>query len=371
MVTVAMSRLFDNFKAVSIGIFVVLAGVLVWSGSMAIPPSIAAEPPGPTAIDKPGAAPSPPPEVWDSARHELGRKIYNFRCYFCHGYSGDARTLASSYIIPKPRNFITTDPQELPRERMLQSITSGVPGSAMAGFYNTITKKEIELVADFIRWEFMVRRLPNTRYHTKENGWDNHERFIVAFPFATGEMALDTPDEALTERQREGKRLFLTTCISCHDRGRVEDEGPIWESRPVSFPRNGVTPSVAGKKLDAVSGASVYARHDNPVMISDPTPRERQGETLFQKNCAFCHAADGTGKNWIGQFLEPHPRDLTANGFMGGQTGTTLLATLREGIPGTSMPAWKSVLSNEELVSILHYINRAFHPVARLEETGQ
>ena len=31
-------------------------------------------------------------------RHERGRAIYNFRCYFCHGYSGDARTLAATYL---------------------------------------------------------------------------------------------------------------------------------------------------------------------------------------------------------------------------------------------------------------------------------
>ncbi|MEQ1714686.1 MAG: L-2-amino-thiazoline-4-carboxylic acid hydrolase [Hyphomicrobium sp.] len=40
-----------------------------------------------------------------SAQHERGRAVYNFRCYFCHGYSGDAATLASSYLTPRPRDF--------------------------------------------------------------------------------------------------------------------------------------------------------------------------------------------------------------------------------------------------------------------------
>ena len=30
----------------------------------------------------------------DPAENEHGRAVYNFRCYFCHGYSGNARTLA-------------------------------------------------------------------------------------------------------------------------------------------------------------------------------------------------------------------------------------------------------------------------------------
>ncbi len=301
----------------------------------------------------------------DVQRHELGRKIYNFRCYFCHGYSGDARTLASSYLSPKPRNFQTTSPESLSLERMMTAITSGVSGSAMAGFGTILDKDEISAVADFVRWEFMIRHAPNTRYHIEANGWDNHERYAEAFPFATGELALDTPDDQLTVGQRAGKQLFFSACISCHDRARVMEEGPIWESRPVSFPRNGVTPKTVGQ-LDGVSGASIYAVHDRPVVVADLTAEERMGETLFQKNCAFCHAADGTGKNWIGRFLEPHPRNLTDKTFMAGQTATTLRMTLREGIPGTSMPAWKSVLSDEQIDAILHYIHRVFHPVAGL-----
>ena len=45
-----------------------------------------------------------PATAGDSAsRHQQGREIYNYRCYFCHGYSGDAKTLASSYLDPPPR----------------------------------------------------------------------------------------------------------------------------------------------------------------------------------------------------------------------------------------------------------------------------
>ena len=41
----------------------------------------------------------------DAGEHEAGRRVYNFRCYFCHGYSGDARTLAASMVQPAPRDF--------------------------------------------------------------------------------------------------------------------------------------------------------------------------------------------------------------------------------------------------------------------------
>ena len=44
---------------------------------------------------------------------EAGRSVYNFRCYFCHGYSGDARTLAAEFLSPPPRDFTDTDPEAL------------------------------------------------------------------------------------------------------------------------------------------------------------------------------------------------------------------------------------------------------------------
>ncbi len=46
---------------------------------------------------------SPPAAKLDT--HEQGRAVYNFRCYFCHGYSGDAKTLAATYLQPPPRDF--------------------------------------------------------------------------------------------------------------------------------------------------------------------------------------------------------------------------------------------------------------------------
>ena len=39
------------------------------------------------------------------------------------------------------------------------------------------------------------------------------------------------PWEQLDERQQRGKRLFLSACITCHDHGRVDTPGTVWESR--------------------------------------------------------------------------------------------------------------------------------------------
>jgi mono/diheme cytochrome c family protein len=85
--------------------------------------------------------------------------------------------------------------------------------------------------------------------------------------------------------------------------------------------------------------------------------------------CVGCHVYSDAphgrpnphdGRNWIGAFLEPHPRDLTDREFARTRSRRQLAQAIGDGIPGTSMPAWKSVLEADEIDSILAYIARAF-----------
>ncbi|NMG44660.1 c-type cytochrome [Aromatoleum toluvorans] len=312
-------------------------------------------------------APAFAADAGKDARHEAGRKIYNFRCYFCHGYSGDAKTLAATYLAPKPRDFTKDDEKSISREQMIAAVRDGKPGTAMKGFKGIISERDVETVVDFVRAEFIRAKAVNTRYHTPENGWPNHERNKVAFPFATGAIPLDRPWDQLSPTEKKGKRLFLSTCISCHDHARTEDPGPVWGGRPLSYPRNHFDPgdfnAPPPTKADAIASASPYALHDVVPQVSGLTPGEKRGETLFQANCAFCHGATGTGRNWIGSFMEPHPRDLTDPKFMKDMTRGRLAHTIREGLPNTSMPAWKSVLKDDEIDAIIAYVSRVFHPV--------
>ena len=298
------------------------------------------------------------------AQLEAGRKIYNFRCYFCHGYSGNAQTVAADMLAPSPVDFTSAKAASFTPEHIVTVLQNGKAKTAMPSFRNTLTTAEMELVALFVVDEFVHKKAPNTRYHTPENGWPDHQRYRAAFPFATGEIPASRPWEELSEEQIRGKRLFLSGCVTCHDRGRTANGGIVWEPRPLSYPRNNYSYSFAKPlTLDAMASASPYLLHDIPPKVAGMTPLERQGQKLWQNNCAFCHAADGTGKNWIGSFLEPHPRNLRDPAFMGAMTRARLAAAIREGLPDTSMPAWKSVLGNREITAIVAYVAKAFHPL--------
>jgi cytochrome c oxidase cbb3-type subunit III len=341
------------------------------------------------------AAPAPAAAPVTAEVLEHGRKVYNYRCYFCHGYSGDAKTLATTYLEPKPRDFTQISGDALTHDRMLSALRDGRPGTAMKSFVGIISAQDMRAVTEFVRHEFMQNKAVNTTYHTAENGWPNHERNAVAFPFARGDIAIDTPWEKLDDTQKKGKRLFMSACITCHDHGRVESAGTVWESRAVSYPRDGYCTSChqdvprsapqgaahpqrpATHTFSEPDGtvpvrrphtgeavAQAFLVHDQSPAMKNPTATEVRGEHLFQKNCAFCHAADGTSKSWIGSFLEPHPRDLTSKDEMRGMTRERLVRSISQGLPNTSMPAWSGVLPREDIDALAAYIGKAFHPVA-------
>lgn len=315
--------------------------VLAWAVALGGPAAQAAEPPGTSAV-----------------QHERGRAVYNFRCYFCHGYSGDARTLATTYLSPRPRDFTAST---LSAAQVAQAVRHGRPGTAMKSFAGVISDAEIQDVAAFVAREFVQDKAPNTAYHTVANGWPRHERFAAAYPFARGQLALDTPLHSLTDAQRAGRQLFVTSCISCHDRARVDDDGPVWSARPVSYPRMGFVPGQPNTPpVDAVSSASVYAKHEVVPQLAGLSRLQRQGEKLFQANCSFCHGGDGTGKNWIGQFMEPKARDLTQYTLQS-LPRAALVARIRDGLPGTSMPAWRDVFTPAQIDAVAAYVTRAFY----------
>ncbi|OUS27990.1 hypothetical protein A9Q98_08440 [Thalassotalea sp. 42_200_T64] len=293
----------------------------------------------------------------EAKRHEIGRQIYNYRCYYCHGYSGDAKTLAARNMQPAPRDFSNTALHSLTKKQMLNVVTVGKNGTAMTGFTKFLSTEEIAIVVDFIRHEFMAKQLENTRYHTPENGWPEHKKYKAAYPFATGEIALDINQQKLSEQQRLGLQLYLESCITCHDNSYVEDKGDIWSTQAISYPRNNFSFS----NFDGFTGASTYQKHDTFEKLTNANKQQLLGEQLFRDNCAFCHAMDGTGLNWIGSFLDEKPQNLQDPAFMSRINKPAIKQMIKKGKVNTSMPAWESVLTERQIDAIIAYIDKAFH----------
>ena len=77
---------------------------------------------------------------------------------------------------PPPIAFIEKSPEALSEERMREAITYGKENTAMMSFSAILSEQEIDDVIHFVRETFIHNKKENTKYHTEENGWYDHDR---------------------------------------------------------------------------------------------------------------------------------------------------------------------------------------------------
>ena len=256
---------------------------------------------------------------------------------------------------PKPRDFTTAS--GLDRGAIVAALLRGKPGTAMKPFTGLLSTAEIGDVASFVAETFVQCRARNTAYHTLANGWPDHElRYGPAFAFATGELPLDVPERLLEPDEQAGLALFRTACISCHE-GRLANPAKFGLTQPgEGAAETGVWASHAEHEDDYETPTI----HDIAPVIANPTPSELHGQDLYAAACADCHAADGTGRNWIGNFLDPSPPDFTARQFVRDFDAGRFARLTLEPTPGTTMPGFRSVLSSQDARAIADYVRHVF-----------
>ena len=91
------------------------------------------------------------------------------------------------------------------------------------------------------------------------------------------------------------------------------------------------------------------------------------GEAIYKNLCLRCHGEKGDGRGPIAEHLDPYPRDLTKDGFMNSKPEARLVASIRQGVSGTSMPAWGKLLSEEQAKAVLGHIQTTFTKEPRRE----
>ncbi len=80
-----------------------------------------------------------------------------------------------------------------------------------------------------------------------------------------------------------------------------------------------------------------------------------QGAEVFKTNCEMCHGPQGHGDGPAGQALDPRPRNLAQLQTQAGDD--FLFWRIREGKPGTSMVAWKGILTDEQIWQVISFIH--------------
>ncbi len=87
-------------------------------------------------------------------------------------------------------------------------------------------------------------------------------------------------------------------------------------------------------------------------------------EAVYMKRCSQCHGEDGDGLGVAADRMYPAPRDFTLGLFKYKTTDADsefptdadFRKTIMEGLPGTAMPAWKTLLTDAEVTGLIQLI---------------
>lgn len=95
----------------------------------------------------------------------------------------------------------------------------------------------------------------------------------------------------------------------------------------------------------------------SPQGTQADTARANRGGQVFGQQCASCHGVGGTGDGPASQSLNPKPRDLTqATAYKFGADREGVEKTIRNGIPGSAMPAFGGVLSDDQIEAVSDFV---------------
>lgn len=260
---------------------------------------------------------------------------------------------------------------DLNRERMLDAVLNGRPGTAMAAWRHQLSLDEAGAVVDYIR-------------------------NVLMRPIAS-------------ETAGESRRLYAENCSVCHG---DDGKGAKWTLRNMNPPpRNFTLPASAqldreymlrtvaygkpntampgfARQLDAGQMMKIvdYVRTafmrtpgdpGEPLAVVTETmpavPRLAQtdfpeglrgdfasGMAFYIANCSTCHGVNGDGKGPRAYFILPKPRDFTHPGSRHSLGRSRLFKGIAEGVRGSEMPAWNKVLTPQEIANVAEYVYRAF-----------
>src|SRR5262245_16505991 len=172
-----------------------------------------------------------------------------------------------------------------------------------------------------------------------------------------------------------GQALFGENCAGCH--GASGDGGGADARRLGLTPANfsdplfmrGETPrdhfnvvSLGRRRAGMPAWADPLSVQQRGDAISDlwtlgpPRPARDAGRSLYPANGEGCHGTEGAGDGPRAAALPAGVPDLRRPGSLIDQTDTQLVAIVEEGVPGTAMPGFHDVLSEDQRWTVVAWL---------------
>ena len=151
--------------------------------------------------------PAPPP----AEQIEAGKRVYFTKCVWCHGVNGSGDGPGADRLWPRPRNFNSgtfkirhTASGELPLidVDLLQTVTHGLPGSAMPSWEGILSEQQRKDVLAFVTMELV-----------QDRSWQDDEfEELNVLQLETIKTIPPSPESILTGSEK----VVEHKCIECH-----------------------------------------------------------------------------------------------------------------------------------------------------------
>lgn len=343
----------DILAGLVVGASAALVGVLAWVGSGGATDRVASAPAAPVdlgaAAENRPLAPQPPAFAALVGR---GAEVYAANCFACHGGSGDGQGPQAPTLSTPARDF--TDSGWMAAQAdgvMFSSVQRGVAGTPMPAFAGRLSAADTWAVVAYLRGFS-----PQT--------WLDSAPGVVSDPPGDGGL---------------GTQVYAAQCAGCHgDLGAgdgpaagaldppprdLADRGWIaghTDDQLAGTLVAGVPGTAMPSFADTLDPAQMQAVIDHLRQLAGGVPRAHPvvgpDQQAYLAYCASCHGANGDGDGIAAGRIAPVPRDFRNPAWMAGQTDEGLVGAIRDGRPGTAMPPFADLLSEQQIAALAAYV---------------
>ncbi|MCH7505029.1 c-type cytochrome [PVC group bacterium] len=237
-------------------------------------------------------SPGPTPELFDR-----GRVIYEKQCAVCHGADGAGDGEAAYLLYPKPRDFTQNK-------------------------FRLVSTKNMKATDEDL-FSSISRGMPGSSMPSWEHLSENDRWGLVYYVRYLAEKKSSSGEEGVLSG--------------------IETETIPWD--------------------DLIKMLSSEPNPKSSIQVTEEpqiTPEGiEKGKELFAMACADCHGKEGKGdavqKMTDSSGYAIRPRDLTTGVFMRNDSSKELYWRIIGGLPGTPMPSYYEVFTEEELWNLIHY----------------